>query len=59
MKSLMKLGYVSVEVIVVAAVVIIGGLAGVSAFLKNGQSAQDRASKTMNNAITNAQTWVD
>ena len=34
-------------------------LAGVSAFLKNGQSAQKRASETMNNAITNAQTWID
>ena len=59
MKTLMKLGYVSVEVIVVAAIVIIGGLAGVSAFLKNGQSAQKTASQTMNNAITNAQTWVE
>ena len=55
----MKLGYVSVEVIVVAAIVIIGGLAGVSAFLKNGQNAQKTASENMNTALNEAQKFQD
>ena len=59
MKTLMKLGYVSVEVIVVAAIVIIGGLAGVSAFLKNGQNAQKTASENMNTALNEAQKFQD
>ena len=55
----MKLGYVSVEVIVVAAIVIIGGLAGVSAFLKNGQNAQKTAAANMNTALNEAQKFQD
>ena len=60
MKNLMKLGYVSIEVIIVAAVIIVGGLAGVLAFIKNGQKNQGKAAGAMDNAVTHAESgWTN
>lgn len=55
MKKLLKAGYVSIEVIVVAAVIIVAGLAGVVAFVKNGQGNQKKATNAMQNAVTQAE----
>ena len=46
-----KKAYISIEIVVIAAVVLIGGLAGTSAFLKNGQNAQSQSAAAMNNTI--------
>ena len=60
MKNLMKLGYVSIEVIIVAAVVIVGGLCGVLAFIKNGKENQGKAVNAMNDAVAEAQAdWTE
>lgn len=56
----MKKGYVSIEVIIVAAVVIVGGLCGVLAFIKNGQKNQEKASTAMDSAVTQASSgWTN
>ena len=47
----LKKAYISIEIVIIAAVVLIGGLAGTSAFLKNGQSAQKSSAEAMNNTI--------
>ena len=46
-----KKAYISIEIVVIAAVVLIGGLTGLSAFTKNGQNAQSQSAEAMNNAI--------
>ena len=46
-----KKGFISIEIVVIASVVLIGGLAGTSAFLKNGQNAQGQSAAAMNNTI--------
>ena len=51
MNKLIKRGFIAIEAVIIAAVCILGGMAGTSAFLKNGQSAQARAATAMNNAI--------
>ena len=51
-----KLGFVSIEVIIIAAVLIVAGLAGVLAFIKNGQKNQQKATNAMQNAVTAAET---
>ena len=46
-----KKGFIAIEAVIIAAVCILGGMAGTSAFLKNGQSAQARSAEAMNNTI--------
>ena len=46
-----KKAYISIEVVILASIVIIGGMCGLSAFLKNGQNAQSQSAEAMNNAI--------
>ena len=46
-----KKAYISIEVVILASIVIIGGLCGLSAFLKNGQNAQSQSAEAMNNVI--------
>ena len=51
MKKKFIKGFISIEIVVIAAVVLIGGLTGLSAFLKNGQNAQSQSATAMNNTI--------
>lgn len=51
MLNKLKKAYISIEIVVIAAVCIIGGLTGTSAFLKNGQNAQSQSAAAMNNTI--------
>ena len=54
-RNLLKKAYVSIEVIIVAAVVITAGLSGVLAFVKNGKNNN----KTMLNAIDDVYTELE
>ena len=51
MKNLFKIGFISIEIVIIASVCLIGGLAGTSSFLKNGQSSQARSATAINNTI--------
>ena len=51
LKNKLRKAYISIEIVVIAAVVLIGGLSGLSAFLKNGQGAQSQSAEAMNNII--------
>ena len=51
MFSKFKKAYISIEVVILASIVIIGGMCGLSAFLKNGQNAQSQSAEAMNNVI--------
>ena len=46
-----KKGFIAVEIIAVAFVALIGGLAGTSAYFKNGQSAQEKSAAAVNTSI--------
>ena len=51
MCKMIKKGFIAIEAVIIAAVCIIGGMAGTSAFLKNGQSAQSKSASAINETI--------
>lgn len=53
MKNIKKLGYISIELVIVAGVVLAFGLIGVMKFVKQGTQASKEQDAALNNVYTN------
>ncbi|MEG1299581.1 MAG: hypothetical protein RSC93_02565 [Erysipelotrichaceae bacterium] len=55
MKNILKkAGYVSIEVVIVAGVVLCAGIFAVATFVNKGKSASDKANKQIDSSLTAA-----
>lgn len=52
MRNIKKLGYISIELVIVAGVVLAFGLIGVMKFVKQGKQASEEQDKALNDVYT-------